>query len=195
MRKNRPSAFTLIELITVLAIFSVVVGTSIALLFQMFEFHDRFEERTVQDLRTDRLVRQFRGDVHDFGLPEAAQSDANILATWTTNEKTVVYTLTDGEFPEKKIVIRSETGQNTQNRTERFDLPDHATIWCTRGAGPHDRLVAMSIWTAMPGVVLENPAELNPFTRTLPEQLAGKVDPKYAGNWRTIIAGRPVINP
>jgi len=60
------------------------------------------------------------------------------------------------------------------------------------GTGNDAGLIALSLWTAPQGTTVlnhtvPNLTELNPFDRTVPQTLEQQIDPKYAGNWRTII--------
>jgi len=67
MKKN---GFTLIEVITVMAAMGVVMGITIVLFVQLFDFQ-RNQGEYAEKMRTiDRFVADFRGDVRIYGKPE-----------------------------------------------------------------------------------------------------------------------------
>jgi len=62
MRKRL--GFSLIEMVTVIAVTSVLMAIAVGLLHTLFSFQQGGQERFRQRLTLDRLARQFREDVH-----------------------------------------------------------------------------------------------------------------------------------
>jgi len=176
-------AFTLPELLAVMAALSVVMGISVVLLTQAFDFQ-RANDRYSEGIRTvDRFVADFRNDVHTYGKPEILTDGATLLR-WNTGAETVEYIAEPGAFPDQQTVIRMLQKEGRQSR-ETYHFLDQTTLWFVEGKDTDAGLVALSLWITPAGTDTPNPNDLNPFDRTMPKS---NVDPKYAGNWRTIIA-------
>ena len=181
---KRPG-YTLIELITVMAVMSAVVGISGVLLVQLFEFQQHTGEHADTVRSVDRFVAIFREDVHTYGKPDIL-SEGNVLLRWTTETETIEYTAQPGEHPNQLNIVRT-VQKEEGNRNETYRLPDRTTLRFCEGKDADAGLVALSLWTSPQGTDVPNLDELNPFDRTLPKTLEDQIDPKYAGNWRTII--------
>jgi prepilin-type N-terminal cleavage/methylation domain-containing protein len=179
--------FTLVELIAVMAALAAVMGASVVLLVQLFDFQRDYEEHLTGMSATARLAAIFRHDVHTYGKPEIL-SDDNLLLRWATETETIDYTLKPGDLPDQQIIIRTVRQEGQPNRYETYRLPDRTTLHLTDGKGDHAGLVALSLWTAPLGTATPNHDDLNPFDRILQKSLEQRIDPKYAANWRTIIA-------
>jgi len=181
----RRPGFTLIELITVMAVMFAVIGITVVMFVQLFDYqrnHDEYSER----MRTaNRFVADFRSDVRTYGKPEIL-SDGTLLR-WTTETATIEYTVQPGEFPNQLNVVRTVRKEGEQNRYETYHLPDRSTLRFVDGTDNDAGLIALSLWIAPKSTETPNLDELNPFDRTIPEFLELRTDPRYASNWRTII--------
>ena len=180
------TGFTLTELIAVIAVLAVVMGTTVVMLVQLFDFTQHYEEYSQQSRHVDRLVAVFRSDVHTYGKPESPADGA--LLRWKTETETVDYVLEPGEFPGQQAIVRTvqKGGQSTSRETYR--LPDRTTLWCVEGKEAATGLVALSLWTTPQGTEPPKIDGLNPFDRTMANSLQQQINPKDAANWRTIIA-------
>ena len=188
--------FTLIELVAVMATVSVVMGITAVLLVQLFDYQRNLAEYSERMHAINRLVAEFRNDVRTYGKPEIL-TDGDTLLRWTTETKTIEYMAQPGEFPDQWSVVRTVQNEGTNNRSETYHLPDRTTVRFAEGTGNDAGLIALSLWTAPQGTAVLNHAvpnltepnlsELNPFDRTLSQTLEQQIDPKYAGNLRTII--------
>ena len=186
---KRPG-YTLIELITVMAVMSAVVGVSAVLLVQLFDFQQRNGEYAEKMRAGDRFVAMFRGDVHTYGKPDIL-SEGDVLLRWTTETETIEYTAQPGEFPDQLSIVRTVQKEGGNHR-ETYHLPDRTTLRFAEGKDGDAGLVALSLWTSpqgttLPNLAAPNPGELNPFDRTVSKTIEQQIDPKYAGNWRTIV--------
>ena len=177
------SGFTLTELIAVMATLFAVMGISVVLLIQAFDFQQKNGEYSDKVRDADRLVVDFRGDVHSYGKPEIPTNGT--LLRWETETVTLEYVIEPGKFPDQQIVVRTLQKEGRKH-TETYRLPDKTTVWCLDGTDGDAGLVALSLWTTVPGTKMPPLETLNPFDRTIQEK--SHIDPKYAGNWRTIIA-------
>jgi len=192
---KRPG-FTLIELIAVMATVSVVMGIAAVMLVQLFDYRQNLAEYSERMRDVNRFVAKFRNDVRTYGKPEIL-TDGDTLLRWTTGTETIKYTAQPGEFPDQWSVVRTVQNEGTNNHSETYRLPDRTTARFAEGTGNDAGLIALSLWTApqgttvlnhtVPNLTEPNLTELNPFDRTLPQTLEQQIDPKYAGNWRTII--------
>jgi len=179
----RRHGFTLTELIAVIAVLFAVMGVSVVMLLQAFDFQQA-NDRHAEGMRTvDRLVIDFRTDVHTYGKPEIPTNSATLFL-WKTESATVEYVVAPGTFPDQVIIIRTHEVDALLFR-ETYRLPDRTTVWSAMGTESYAGLVALSLWTSPPGTEPPLPETLNPFDRTMSQS---QVEPKYAGNWRTIIA-------
>lgn len=186
-RTMKRRGFTLIELIAVMAALSVVMGVSVVLLIQVLGFQRDNGEYSDGQRTVDRLVADFRNDVHTYGQPELL-TDGPVLLRWKTELGTVEYTLEPGEFPSQQNIVRSVQKEGQPN-LERYRLPERTTLHFAEGKDSDAGLIALSLWTTPQGTRIPKLAELNPFDRTLPKSFEQeRIDPKYAGHWRTIIA-------
>jgi prepilin-type N-terminal cleavage/methylation domain-containing protein len=184
MRKH---GFTLVEMIVVMAAMAVVLGTTTVLLVQLFDFQRNNDEYSYRSRSVDRLVAAFRDDVHANGQPEIL-TEGKTLLRWKTESETVEYAVEPGDFPDQQAVVRTVQKDGQQNRSETYLLPDRTTVWCVDGKDANVGLVALSLWTTPQRIEMPKMDELNPFDRSLPKNVDDRIDPKYAGNWRTIIA-------
>ena len=181
---KRPG-YTLVELITVMAVLSVIMGVTAVMLVQLFEFQQNTGEHADKVRSADRFVVIFRSDVHTYGKPDIL-SEGNVLLRWTTETETIEYTAQPGEFPDQLNIVR--TVQNEEgNRNETYRLPDRTTLRFAEGKDADAGLIALSLWSTPQGTKMPNLDELNPFDRTMPKTLEDQINPKYAGNWRTIV--------
>jgi prepilin-type N-terminal cleavage/methylation domain-containing protein len=184
MRKH---GFTLVELLAVMAVMAVVMGFTVVLLVQLFDHQQRHDEYTEQTRSLNRLVVDFRSDVRTYGKPQIP-ADGTALLRWTTDTKTIDYTAQPGEFPDQLNLVRTVRIDGQDKRSEIYRLPDKTTVHFADGTGNDAGLLALSLWTTPQGTPTPNLDELNPFDRTIPKNLEQKVNPKYAANWRTILA-------
>jgi prepilin-type N-terminal cleavage/methylation domain-containing protein len=184
--------FTLIELINVMAAVSVVMGVTAVMLVKLFDYQQNHGEYSDQRRAVDRFVAGFRNDVRTYGKPEIV-TDGITLLRWTTETETIEYTAQTGEFPDQRNIVRTVRKEEQTHRAETYRLPDRTMVRFVDGTGNDAGLVALSLWTAPQGTPVPHHAvpnldALNPFDRTIPKTLEEQIDPKYAGNWRTIIA-------
>ena len=177
--------YTLIELITVMAVMSAVVGVSAVLLVQLFDFQLNTSEYADKMRATERFIVAFRGDIRTYGKPEIL-TEGNTLLRWKTGTETVEYAAQSGEFPDQLNIVRTVQGEGKE-RYETYRLPDRTTLRFADGTDNDAGLIALSLWIAPLGTEIPNLDELNPFDRTIPQAVEQRIDPKYAGNWRTII--------
>ena len=182
---KRPG-YTLIELITVMAVMAVVLGVSVVMLVQMFDFQLNTGEYATKMRSANRFTANFLVDVRTYGKPEVP-ADGDVLLRWKTETETIEYTAQPGEFPDQLNVVRTVQKEG-ENRLETYHLPDRSALRFIDGKDDDAGLIALSLWTAPQGTKMPNLDELNPFDRTIPKVLEEQVNPKYAGNWRTIIA-------
>ena len=180
------SAFTLVELIVVMAILATVMGISVTLIFMMFDFQQRYTEQSAQIDSTNRFIEQFRNDArsHDLAL---VTPNAETLLQWGNATSKITYSLVPSEFPEKSDVIRRVWQGDQIPATEIYHLPDDAALRFVVGEGDHAGQFAMSLWEQLPRTTVINPEELDPFTRTLTGPQSAEYDPNIHGNWRTAI--------
>ena len=171
------------ELVAVMAVMFAVMGVSVVMLMQAFDFQQTSDQHAEGMRTVDRLVIDFRNDVHAYGKPEIP-SDSPVLFRWNTESATLEYIIVPGTFSDQKIVVRTLHTDGDEFR-ETYRLPDRTTVWGEVGTETAAGLIALSLWTAPPGTEPPLPETLNPFDRTMPKL---QVEPKYAGNWRTIIA-------
>jgi len=179
-------AFTLTELIVVMACLSVIFAAAMALFFTAFDFQLRYAEQTAAALSTDRLVEQFRKDARRLGQAVCEPTET-VLLRWTDGDRQVEYELAPGPFPEKKIVIRNEKQGAIVLSTEKFTQPDDSRLKFVKGEGEFAGFLALSLWSDPLGIRDVNTDELDPFRRTVGESLKNRLDPGYAGNWRTVL--------
>jgi len=185
--KTKKHGFTLVELIAVMATTAIVMGITVVLLIQLFDFQQNNSEYAAQTHAVNRLVAAFRDDVHAYGKPKIL-SEGNTLLRLTIGNEIVDYTVQPGEFPGQLDIIRTVQTDGQIERRETYRLPDRSALRFVDGKDADAGLVALSLWTAPQGTEVPNLNELNPFDRTLPKSLEQRADPKYAGHWRTIIA-------
>ena len=178
--------FTLIELITVMAAVSVVMGVTAVMLVKLFDYQQNHGEYSDQRRAVDRFVAGFRNDVRTYGKPEIV-TDGITLLRWTTETETIEYTAQPSEFPDQLNIVRTVQKEEGKHN-ETYRLPDRTMLRFAEGKDADAGLIALSLWTAPQGTGTLNHAELNPFDRTIPKTLEDQMNPKYAGNWRTIIA-------
>ena len=182
-------AFTLVELITVMWCFSLIAGVAMVLFFQAFDFQLRYSEQSALARSTDRFVEQFRCDARAFG-PGVCHPEENLLLRWSDGERQIEYELVPGAFPEKRNVIRYEKQGETVLSRETFALPDDSSLQFVEGEGDFAGFLAMSLWTNIPGTGEVPLSELDPFRRTVPESVNNRLDPCFAGNWRTVLINK-----
>lgn len=180
----KKTGFTLTELLAVMVVMFVVMGISVILLIQTFDFQ-RTNDQYSDGIRTvDRLVADFRDDVHTYGKPEIL-TGGDTLLRFHTGMETVDYVSQPGMFPDQQIIVRTVRKEGRESG-ETYRLPDRTTLWFADGKDNDAGLIALSLWTAPPGTKTPKPDDMNPFDRTSSNS---QVDPRYAGNWRTIIVG------
>ena len=190
MKRNikRHMAFTLVELLVVLAILSTVMGISVTLMFSMFDFQQRYAEQSEQLRSTNRFVEQFRSDarLHYTALIEP---DGETILQWDDDEgqSKITYSLVPGKFPEKRDIIRRATQGDKLIGTEVYHLPDYAVVQFVTGQDANAGLLALSLWEQPPGSNIYMSDELDPFTRTLHNSNPDSPNPGDAMYWRTVI--------
>ena len=178
--------FTLIELIAVVAVLAVVLGFTVVMFAQLFDFQQNNSEYSDGIRATDRLVADFRNDVRTYGKPEIL-SKGSALLRWETSTETIEYTSESGEFPGQQNIVRTVRQGEQQSGYEKYRLPERSALRFVEGKDNDAGLVALSLWITPKGTETPSLDELNPFDRTIPQSLELRIDPKYAGNWRTII--------
>ena len=179
----KKTGFTLTELLAVMAALSVIMGISVVMLIQAFDFQ-RANDQYVEGVRTaNRLVADFRSDIRAFGKPEILTEGVTLLR-WDVGTEAVDYTVEPGKFPDQQTVVRT-VRKDGQVSKETYSLPDRSMLWFAEGSDAGAGLVVLSLWTTPTGAETPDRNDLNPFDRTLSKT---QVDPKCAGNWRTIIA-------
>ena len=179
---KRPLAFTLVELLIVMAILSTVMGISMTLMFEMFDFQQRYAEQSSQIQSTNRFIEQFRADARLHYTP-SIEPNAETILQWSGGDDKITYSLVQGKFPEKRDLIRNVWQRDKLTATEVFHLTDHAVLRFVAGQDADAGLLALSLWEQPPHTTVISPEELDPFTRTmkLPE------NSNVAINWRTAI--------
>jgi len=178
--------FTLIELIAVMAVLAVVLGFSVMMFVRLFEFQQSNDEYADGVRGADRFITDFRYDVHTFGQPKLLSGGGAIR--WDTEPEVIEYTTVPGEFPDQVSVVRTVYKDGRQTHYEAYRLPDRSELRFVEGENTsYSGLVALSLWTTPRGIETPDITELNPFDRTIPKNLEERIDPKFAGNWRTII--------
>jgi len=182
----KKQGFTLIELIAVMAAMSIVVGVTVLLIAQVLDFQRDNGEYSDGIRAADRFVAVFRSDVHTYGKPEIL-SKGETLLRWTTESEMVDYTIQPGGFPDQQSIVRTVYKDGEQIHYETYHLPDRTALRFADGKDSDAGLFALSLWTAPKGTELPEIDELNPFDRTIPKLLEQRIDPKYAGTWRTIV--------
>ena len=178
--------FTLIELVAVIAVMAVVLGFAVVMLAQLFDFQRENDEYAEGMRSADRFAVEFRNDVHTYGKPEIL-SDGTVLLRFKTERETIEYTTEPGAFPDQRIIVRTVQTGEEQPQFETYRLPDRTALHFADGRDADAGLFALSLWTAPKGTVPPKLDELNPFDRTFPKSMERQIDPKYAGNWRTIV--------
>lgn len=174
--------YTLIELLAVMVAMFTIMGVSVVLMVQVFDFRQTNNRYSDGVRATDRFVAEFRDDVHTYGKPEIP-AEGDTLLRFRTETATVDYVTEPGVFPNQQTIIRTEQKDGRELK-ETYRLPDRTTLWFVNGKDADAGLVALSLWTAPPETEMPKPDDLNPFDRI---SNVVSVDSKYAGNWRTII--------
>lgn len=189
-------AFTLVELIVVLACLSAFFCVALMLFFSLAEFQVNFERSGEQTLSTDRFLERFREDAHASGAPEipewegplgAVGSEETPLISWERGEIRTAYLLREGKFPEQIEVVRREFEGEVLRNTYTYHLLDDTLVWCERGIGEFENVLALNLWRKISTVPDPEPGQLDPFTREVSGSLREHVNPKFAGNWRTVL--------
>lgn len=187
------NAFTLIEMVFVIAAESVLIGLTTAVLVLALETKTKEERGEQARLAAPRLAEEFRSDVR---AAEESRVEGNQLFLTLPEQKEIRYEIVMETHPhherdnklalQKTVLIDGKRGSG-----ETFMLPQHTTAWFERGKDTHDGLIAFHIWTPPTnryGVALaDTPArdKLNGFTRTISDN--NSIDPKFAANWRVIV--------
>ena len=163
-----------------------------------------------------RLLDYFRKDVKNFGMPEFTASSEKILGTpardlptmktsadpsktlpstpteervlarWKTTQGTLFYYIAQSEFSMitvERLLIRNEK----ESVRESFSVSDLTRIDFYRGTESNAGLFAISLWRSPMPMFALKAEDLNPFTGTISESLAKRIDPKMAANWKTIV--------
>ena len=176
----KKSGFTLLELVATMTIMFVVMGVSVVLLMQVFDFQRTCSRYSDGIRAADLLVVDFRNDVHTHGKPEIP-TEGDSLLRWNTETETIDYVMEPGLFPEQIFVVRTVQKGGKKIRGQTYRLPERTVLNAVNGDG----LIALSLWTTPMGAEVPSFDEWNPFDRTPPNS---RFDPQYAGNWRTILA-------
>jgi prepilin-type N-terminal cleavage/methylation domain-containing protein len=179
--------FTLTELVAVITAVTVVMGITVMLFAQLFDFQRNNSEYAERSRNVDRFIANFRNDVRAYGKPEIL-SESSVLLRWKTEAEIIEYVSESGEFPDQQNIIRTVRQEGKQNRYETYQLPDRTALRFVDGKDNDAGLVALSLWVAQRRSEIPNLDELNPFDRTVSESREPRIDPEKADNWRTIIA-------
>ena len=183
--KYRRRGFTLIETVFVVGAESLVAALAIGVLLLVTETRIKEQRGDRAQSAAPKIAQQFRSDIHE---ADTATLDGESLIMTLSDGGQVRYTV------ETNKLLRVKTVRDKRTAMESFALPDHTTAWFVRGEGRFDGLFALNLWTApvdrRDQVLLSMPdrKSLDPFTRDCPTQEGGlHFDPRYAGNWRTIL--------
>lgn len=182
MKNNR--GFTLVELIVVLAILSIILVITTSMTFMMFDRYRHTVENREQNEAASRILDSIRSDIRAYGVPEKT-FDNDELLLWDKEGKRITYTVLEKDMPGWKVIARNSVTGNGPNVSERFRLPDNIDFDFRTGNGEFENFFAVSLFMQIPEGPEQDLKEFDPFTRTVPE--GTEPDPKYAGNWRTII--------
>ena len=185
-RTQRRMAFTLVELLVVMAILSTVMGISVTLMFSMFDFQQRYAEQSEQIRSTNRFVEQFRSDAQLCYTLQLEPNDETLLQ-WADGDNIITYSLVPGKFPEKREIVRRVMQGDKLIGTEVYHLPDYAAVQFVMGQDANAGLLALSLWEQPPGSNVFTAEELDPFTRTLLNPQPDSPNPGDAIHWRSVI--------
>lgn len=191
-------AFTLIELVAVMAGMVIVGSIAMVFLFQVFDFQQCNEEHALTRDGASRLLADFRKDVHRYGKPEVFQTvpenpeKDRPLLQWNDGRTLVVYLWEDGEFSDRRRIRREVRREGEITVLEGYILPDNAVLWCVEGRDAHAGLLALNLWVSPAGLpnsalTAADAEKIDPFIRTLPENLSREIPPAFATNWRTAV--------
>ena len=194
LHSRRRRGWTLVETVFVFSAETVVIGLCVGILLLVFQTHTKEGRGDPARWAAPRLAEQFRADVR---AAEDVNLDGAVLTLTFPDDKEITYTIVLEDSPEattrrKCELKREERNENEKPSREIYALPEDSEAWFEQGTGRYDGLMALHIWTkpvdhagtevaAMPAK--EN---LNGFTREITGTSA--VDPKFAANWRTIVA-------
>ncbi|MDR2440665.1 MAG: hypothetical protein LBE12_14985 [Planctomycetaceae bacterium] len=186
--KRKHSGFTLIEAVLVFWAETLVIGLGVGVLFLVTETRIKESRGDSARLAASRLSEQFRSDLH--AATQTTLENNSLRLTFSTGEE-VVYSPEQAEFPKQPVLQRRKIQNDDKIATETYTLPDHSVAWFVQDK--NTGLVALNIWTQpvdrRDQILLPMPKkeDLNPFTREITGQDTIGIDPRYAGNWRTII--------
>ena len=190
---KRPG-FTLTELVAVIAVVALIMGTAVVLLAQLFDFQRSNNAYAERSRTVNHLAAAFRDDVRTYGKPEI-RTEGNTLLRWTTETETIEYTTEPGDFPDQQNIVRTVRREKIQPRGEKYKSKhyetyrlDQTALRFVEGKDDDAGLVALSLWVTPQGAEPPNLDALNPFDRTVSKNLAPLIDPKFASHWRTIVA-------
>ena len=179
-------AFTLVELLVVMAILSTIMGISVTLMFSMFDFQQRYAEQSEQLRSTNCFVDQFRQDAR-LRYTLQLEPDNETLLQWADGDRVITYSLVDGKFPEKRDIVRRVTQGDKLTGTETYHLPDYAAVQFVMGQDANAGMLVLSIWEQPPGSNVFTSEELDPFTRSLRNPQPDSPNPGDAIHWRSVI--------
>ncbi len=181
-------AFTLVELIAVLAGLVIIMGVSMGLLFAMLDFQQRYDEQSEQLRSVNMFFAQFRDDARDASAEPVLVSDASFLIEWPTEAGKIRYKIVPGEFPEQQNVVREVWNGEKITGTETYKLPDYAVLWPVEGKDDNAGLIALNLWEHRPHTEAPDTSQLDPFART---RIDSPENPNDFGYWHTIIVRTP----
>ncbi|MDR1964469.1 MAG: hypothetical protein LBQ50_11870 [Planctomycetaceae bacterium] len=193
--KNNYSGFTLIEIVLVFTAEIFVIGLGVGVLFLVTETRIKEYRRDSVQLAAPRISEQFRADLH---TATEAVLENDSLRLSLSNDERLVYSVEQAEFPGQSILRRNKIVNGKVVATENYPLPDHSVTWFLQGKDSYAGLIALNIWTQpvdnRDQILLPIPKKenLNPFTREITEPI--NMEPRYAGNWRTIIGQLKIEN-
>lgn len=201
-------AFTLVELLAVMACEAAMLGVLITLLVGLLDLNIRIGETTRTSEAADRLARAFRADVADavqaqLEKPAPATRFAPALTLRTIGGNTIRYTRKVSTDNHGLEILRHVTTENDSANSfqsvERFEIGEGTEALFDRvgDAAGKERLV-LSLRFAPNGIV---PPPLSPdadlFTRRTgpqePQSESREISPTVY--WRTIIATLHGGNP
>ncbi|MDR0337011.1 MAG: hypothetical protein LBI18_07970 [Planctomycetaceae bacterium] len=186
--KNKFSGFTLIEMVFVFAAETFVIGLGVGVLFMVTEMRVKENHSDSARLSASRISEQFRNDLHS-AASVTLENDSLRLPFPDGQE--IVYSIEPAEFPKQPALFRNKMSGDKKIATETYTLPSHSVAWFVQDEDAG--LVALSIWTQpvdrRDQILVQIPKKenLNPFTREIISQDNIGFDPRYVGNWRTII--------
>ncbi|HBT76540.1 MAG TPA: hypothetical protein DEB39_06350, partial [Planctomycetaceae bacterium] len=196
-------AYTLVELVVVLAGEAVLFGLATAIVFLLLDFRTKTDEAFSQADTIRRLSETFRRDVHDAEAFTAPWGIEDGMDLEMPDGRAIHYVFHQQEGGFMVEVVRTESvavvpdmggfAQEEMLSTERFMLDDGTQVRFYPGKERNEGLAALSVWTNPQrringtaagalgppgGFDATYPEDADPFARTLPEDARERSDPR-----------------